>query len=223
MASSLFPEEAGPPFTARIYVVPLMFIVLGLIFLSMGWKFNKFLICISGLALGSYISHVLNVNFPGIQNSIRYLIIAALGIGGLVFAFTFQKVVMFILGGLGGAILLFNPVYILTEGHPNRALWIIVSNIAGFILFGVVSLYFMKLIITISTSLIGSFSFLLGLYSIVKDRGVSYNILRWFDSSDIGFLPFILLTIVGVFIQYRSHAPADKKPQEKEQVTHDKK
>ncbi len=176
-------------------------LVLGIILLVMGWKLYKILISITGLLLGLYVAHFLG-QFIEISPTVQLIFISAAGIIGLFLAFPFQKSIVFFLGGLGGSVLIGNPVALMFNNHENKYMIILAGMIAGFLLFGLLSLYFFKLVIIVSTSLLGSFSMMVGIHYLLLTGGASGQAIEWSDPADKGFPFLLILALIGVLIQH---------------------
>jgi hypothetical protein len=125
---------------------------------------------------------------------------------------------MFFLGGLGGAILSFQPVIMMFKGNENEELYILIAAIFGFLLFGILSMYFFKSIIVVSTSIVGSFYFMVGIYFLLKEKTASGGFIRWFDPGDKGFFFFLIIALIGMLIQHginKMYPEPEEKPEQK--------
>lgn len=184
------------------FVSKMAVIVIGLLLLGAGWRLYKITISITGLVMGIYIAWFLVPQYFEISRHIQFLIMIIFGIAGFILALPFQKAIVFFLGGLGGLILISNPVSMLVREHENSDMYILGAALLGFILFGILSIYFFKFIIIVSTSIIGSFNFMVGIYALFESRKGESGFVKWMDPSDKGFFFFLLISFFGILVQH---------------------
>jgi hypothetical protein len=125
---------------------------------------------------------------------------------------------MFFLGGLGGSILIFQPVAMMCQGSKNEALYVLIAAIFGFLLFGILSIYFFRSIVIVSTSIIGSFYFMVGIFTLMENSPGSTRFVQWVDPSDKGFFFFLLIAVIGILIQHginKMYPEPEDKPDQK--------
>jgi hypothetical protein len=194
--------------------VAVFVMIIGLILMVMGWKLYKLMISATGLLTGLYIAHMIGQNFT-VTATLQILQILAFAIGGFLLAIPFQKAIVFFLGGLGGSILISQPVALLAQNNEKQLTFMLLATLVGFLLFGILSLYFFKSIIITSTSLIGAFSFLIGIFVILTNAQPGHAILPWVDPSDKGFFFMLLFAFFGIMIQHGINKVYPDKDEEK--------
>lgn len=196
-------------------------IAIGFVLLVGGWRLYKVTVSITGLLIGIYIAYFLIPEYFQITGTVQILIMILFGVAGFILALPFQKAVVFFLGGLGGLILTSRPVALLARGSENEDLFILIAAVIGLLLFGILSIYFFKFIITVSTSVIGSFNFMVGIYALFENRKSSSELVRWLDPSDKGFFFFLLIAFMGILVQHGINKvfpePEEKKEAKKEE------
>ncbi len=94
------------------------------------------------------------------------------------------------------------PAALLSQGQSNPAIVVGIAMIAGFLLFGILSIYFFKSIVIASTALTGSFALMVGCYGTFKMTGLSESVLTWMDPAGRGFLLLLLFAFFGILIQH---------------------
>jgi hypothetical protein len=182
-------------------------IAAGLLLMITGWRLYRFMISFSGLCLGVVLGYLIQTYIitpflPNIPGTISLLLVVFLGLLGFFLAIPFQKSIVFFLGGLGGAIITAEPVSIMTRGKEDQILSILIAMGIGFVVFGFLSLYFFKLIVTVSTSLVGSFGMMIGSFNMLEKAEASPAVLDWVDPSGKGFGLFLLFALFGILIQH---------------------
>jgi hypothetical protein len=198
MLAAAEPAPAAP----GINIVAVLWVIIGIVFMGFGWNLYKVTIALSGLVLGLMTAQFLGDHFT-VGVTLRYTLVIVLAVAGFILAFPFQKAIVFIMGGLGGAILVSRPVEMIFVSGPHKTAFAIGGLVVGFLLFGALSIYFFRSIIIVSTSLIGAFYLLIGLHNILQERGAAARVLTWIDPAAQGFLTFLLLAAAGIILQHR--------------------
>jgi len=220
-AALAYGAEGDASSTAGESAVKIAVIVLGFVLLVAGWRLYKITVSITGLLIGIYIAYFLVPEYFHITGTVQILIMILFGVAGFILALPFQKAVVFFLGGLGGLILTSRPVALLARGSENENIFTLIAAVVGLLLFGILSIYFFKFIIIVSTSVIGSFSFMVGIYALFKSSKSGSGFVRWLDPSAKGFFFFLLIAFIGILVQHGINKvfpePEEKKGAEKEE------
>ena len=146
---------------------------------------------------------------------VGWIILPAAAVAGLVLAgltATFLKIGAFLIGWWGGgmiATLLFQMI-VYRISSQTIVLWIMIAVFA--LIFGIIALKFLKLVIIVGTSFIGSYltvrgiSFYLGGY---PNEFQMYNDIQVGDLDNVPYTMYlyivgmIVLSILGIFFQYK--------------------
>jgi Domain of unknown function (DUF4203) len=191
--------------------------LVGIVFLFFGIRFFKPILFLAGLAIGALATHILILNLEdkydfGPQR--EWLVIAIPAVVGLVIGILFLwvwKLGLVSLGALGGFTL---AIYVLswkTDGVISSPTYRPIF-IAGLVVIGaLLAAFFERPVIIVCTSLLGSACicscidvFAATGFNIAIEMFISNKGSFEFNNSLIGLLAsFAVITLVGIFVQYR--------------------
>lgn len=202
-------------------------ILVGFIFIAAGYRLIKPILFLTGFILFFFIGFSLIHGFA--QSLEEWIVLAIAGgiglIGGILMIVIYKVGVFF--AGLAAGSLFAALVISLTPLNPlllrvlddKIEMWVILAIVAGFgLLVGLLALKFVRPLTVISTSLFGAGLVISGssMFPFIRETGVSIDALQsaflkgslpafkltnWVPYTLLGV--YVLLTIVGVFVQFR--------------------
>lgn len=212
--------EAMRALTPQSIVVGVVFILVGLFFTFLGYRFFRPVLFFAGFALFAIIVYVGIINLAPpkqggdeIMSILYVVIIVVVGlVGGILFAI-FWRLGMFAIGLVGGFFLAMFVLTLVPDGIiPNnifRALFIVViALICSFLVFK-----FERPVVIIATSVIGAFLAILGIDFFARTQFATA--MSMFLSGQHGYRPdartygmlagVAVLAALGMVVQFRYH------------------
>lgn len=189
------------------------FILFGLIACFWGYRIFKIVLGIIGFILGAYFVGGFAASYTGGVGIVALIAGLAGGlIGGSVFV-TLYFIGIFFLGAIGGWV--FGVMLTSTAGSGMHIILFIMLALGG----GILAIFFQKLVIIVSTSLIGAWYMVAGAFTLMGSEftpmvmfGYPSRFASFAEGPGIVMLMcWIALGVSGIVFQYRYSASRDKR------------
>ncbi|UCF04285.1 MAG: TMEM198/TM7SF3 family protein [bacterium] len=186
-------------------ILAILSIVFGILVCFWGYRIFRIVLGILGFILGAYVVGALAFHLSGGSYIITFVAGLIGGVIGAVLIGVVYYIGVFVLGAL--AAITFGSFMVAAGGHSMPVVLIIVLAIIG----GVLTVIFQKLVIVLSTAIIGSWGIITGIIYFFSGGFYSISLFKYPGSLVrfggirfyIVFLFWIVLAVLGILNQYR--------------------